>query len=442
MQKGYITLTIALLVGLIAAFYILSPKELPLPSSSSSSVVSCKYIASGPTINKPSYSFNGKQSQPTFGVEIPYKPIRADVPISSELYTKPEHSFKQGEITLGGLRNYDIYFPMGSGEIKIKSKIRSNSRGKSDDLLYFVDWGLIFLVHKNGDDPVKITKDGKTFWKTDVYQDSTRPSIPNDAFECPSQAQLQNPQSSPSLVPVYKSEVTGSNSQLKLINFDFQSGTTTSSVLGYVFSIQCKPAIYLYPKEKTLVNVKVYPKGFLTDTDPKYDSNLGWNVLAEPSGLIYDLPLKEGRTRFKHYEYLYYESKIEDRYVEQPDKGWVVKYDELQSLYLNILPKLGLNSQQTKDFIDYWTKTLPYSTYYLVGIIPQNKVDIMEKLEIIPKPDYINRVRVYFEALDEYKKVAVPVLTNNYEPRTMNFNVVEWGGMVKLHPGEQFTCSQ
>ena len=172
--------------------------------------------------------------------------------------------------------------------------------------------------------------------------------------------------------------------------------------------------------------------GFLTYVDPPYPAN-GWNVTAYPSGQIQDL-------RFKTYDYLYYESKVPDGLIQKPSKGWVVKYSELKSLYKNILPKIGLNPQQTQDFISYWDKALKDdSPYYFVGIMNQDNVNEIEPLAILPKPDSINRVRVYFERLDTFKEVEAPEIS---KPIMNGFKVVEWGGMVKNDLNHPFTCSQ
>jgi hypothetical protein len=132
----------------------------------------------------------------------------------------------------------------------------------------------------------------------------------------------------------------------------------------------------------------------------------------------------------------------------------------LEKQFNDVLPKLGLNSVQTKDFIEYWKKALPYSPYYFVGVVDPANVDQIERLEITPKPDYINRVRIYFERLDTPKVVEAPVivdqriselanqkgknLSNQLISQSANllFRVVEWGGMVKNDPNHPFTCSQ
>ena len=153
----------------------------------------------------------------------------------------------------------------------------------------------------------------------------------------------------------------------------------------------------------------------------------------------------------KDYTYLYYESKIHDASVRKPTQGWVVRFDELNGLYREILPKLGLNAVQSRDFIEYWEKALPEAPYYFVGVVDQENVDQIERLEITPKPDSINRVRIYFERLDSFKEVEQPKLSDIShqslaEDRKLKaeseFRVVEWGGMVKNDVNHPFTCSQ
>jgi hypothetical protein len=136
-----------------------------------------------------------------------------------------------------------------------------------------------------------------------------------------------------------------------------------------------------------------------------------------------------------------------------------VKYEELNTLYQDILPQLGLNYQQTKDFADYWNQALQPAPYYFVGVIDPKNVDQIERLEITPKPDSVNRVRIYFERLDQPKVVEAPELSAFGRQLSAGvaeggwqkadgkfaddkFRVVEWGGMVKNDPNHPFTCSQ
>lgn len=197
------------------------------------------------------------------------------------------------------------------------------------------------------------------------------------------------------------------------------------------YTPDCKPAVYLYPTTDQQTQVRVDAKGPLTVTIPSYPQN-GWNVLADTDGTIHS----GGQT----FPYLYYEAKIPDVAVNKPETGYVVPFSDLPSLYSSLLPQLGLNAKETADFKAYWEKQLPFAPYYFVGVMPVKDVDSIEKLTINPQPETTIRVRVYFEALKNWKDVPAPVLAA--APARNGFTAVEWGGMVKLHPETSFTCSQ
>jgi hypothetical protein len=192
----------------------------------------------------------------------------------------------------------------------------------------------------------------------------------------------------------------------------------------------CKPAIYLYPQKNQFTNVKVIPKGEFTLTIPDYPKD-GWSVLAEPDGTI--------QSNGRNYEYLYYEAKINDEEVENPEEGYISKFQELPNLYSKILPKLGLNSKETSDFKKYWEKSLPFSPYYFVGIMNLESINKIEPLIVNPRPDTVIRVRLYFKPIEKPIKVKEPPLIDFSRE---GFALVEWGGMVKMNKNHPFTCSQ
>lgn len=194
---------------------------------------------------------------------------------------------------------------------------------------------------------------------------------------------------------------------------------------------ECKPAVYLYPEKSQEVSVKVFPKGHLTYTDPLYPPD-GWKIMAHPDGRV----VSGDQT----YPYLYYESKIMDSWISSPTEGFVIAFEDLPKLYSNLLPKLGLSQKETADFKEYWEKALTSAPYYFVGVMDNSAIELIEPLEINPKPDSILRVRLYFQALDESFKVNKPKLSS--VPERSGFSVVEWGGMVKNDPDHPFTCSQ
>lgn len=221
----------------------------------------------------------------------------------------------------------------------------------------------------------------------------------------------------------------------------------------------CKPAIYLYPQKQETVQVQVQPKGSFTYTNPTYPSS-GWVVTASPNGTLqttssgllpttfYNVAAEAVGTDTLHafgvsglqtYPYLYYETKIPNNAIQVPTKGYVVSYDHLSSLFDQILPKLGLRGKEITEFKQYWSNALVKSPYYFVGIMNEKALQTIEPLEITPHPDTLIRVRLYFEPLANAKTVQAPSITT---PKRTGFTAVEWGGMVKMNDGSQFTCSQ
>lgn len=180
----------------------------------------------------------------------------------------------------------------------------------------------------------------------------------------------------------------------------------------------CKPAIYLYPKERTILSVFVKPQGYLTESIPLYEN--GWNnILADPSGII--------QHQGKEYPYLYYEAEVKE--VKASSSGWIVYKDNLPSFFDDVLPKLGLNEKEAKDFKDYWLTKLNDKPYYFVGLIDRNQLDNLEKIDFSQQPDTFIRVRMFFEGLNEYQSVSPLFLPNT--PNRNGFVAVDWGGMIK-----------
>lgn len=191
----------------------------------------------------------------------------------------------------------------------------------------------------------------------------------------------------------------------------------------------CKPAIYLYPKEKTDVSVKVAPVGEMSLTIPTYPAG-GWKVTAYPNGNI-----QAGADSF---DYLYYEARIPDEKIEKPQQGFVRKPEEVEGLLKEILPKLGLNDKEGSEFISYWSSVLPKQpAYYFVGVVSTDNLDQISPLNITPRPDKTIRVTIYFQALDGPINVEAPVLE---APSRDGFTVVEWGGIFKKDPKYPFSC--
>jgi hypothetical protein len=255
------------------------------------------------------------------------------------------------------------------------------------------------------------------------YRISDGPVIPEIASYCPKPKAVvsQGPQK------VVANVTPDGKQRLQLETFKVEQKQTKSEWLG----AWCKPAIYLYPEQKTQVNVKVAPKGPFTLTIPSYPTS-GWDVTAYPDGRIIDNSVDV------EYPYLYWEASIADKYINEPKDGYVVTYNELPGLFNKVLPAVGLNAKESSEFSKYWLKALPQSNYYFVGVLPEREIDTLAPLSIQPKPDSVLRVTLFFKALDQKVSVNEPSLTG-FERK--GFTVTEWGAFFKADKAhEGFTC--
>jgi hypothetical protein len=175
-----------------------------------------------------------------------------------------------------------------------------------------------------------------------------------------------------------------------------------------------KPAIYLYPSETTNVNVMLSLNGFITKSEPYYKN--GWNVTAEPNGII------NGK-----YDYLFYEAQLYK--LDLPQEGWVVAYRNLEQWFDTQLPLLGLNKKETSQFKEYWIKELPLANYYEIKLLNTEFLDDNMSLIINPQPDTVIRLNFYFKPIDQNYNHPEPQIKTSTRK---GFTVVEWGGLVDL----------
>jgi len=207
------------------------------------------------------------------------------------------------------------------------------------------------------------------------------------------------------------------NLELELPNGEIESLSLCQrgmEVVSTEESIVRKPAIYIYPKRKESVKVKLKVKGRIILSDPPYDEE--WVVEASPDGRLAD-----GR------RYLFYEALLNHE-PKASDRGWVVRREELSAWFDEELPKLGLIKREIEDFKEYWLKELPPAPYYVIRVIPRELLDESIRLEVEPRPESIIRVFLQFEPMDSPIKIE-PYVTS--KPTRGGFIVVEWGGLIK-----------
>lgn len=185
----------------------------------------------------------------------------------------------------------------------------------------------------------------------------------------------------------------------------------------------CKPAIYMYPEKTTAINVKLSLDGSLTVSNPVYDTQNGWSVVAEPSGkIVTPLTLSD-------YPYLYYEAELKG--VDLPKEGWVIERSKIKDQVSKVMKDIGFNQKETDDFMHYWLPRLADKPYYFVSLLPEDVINQKEKLSFSVSPDTLIRSRFVFEGLDA--PISVKPLTNIPNHTRDGFTVTDWGGTLVNH---------
>lgn len=178
-----------------------------------------------------------------------------------------------------------------------------------------------------------------------------------------------------------------------------------------------KPVVYLYPEEATDVHVEVDIDEF-TATIPDYGKD-GWTVRAQPDGLLYNYA--DGQ----EYPYLFWEGHKKGGLTT--DKGFMVPKDELEGFFKSSLAQMGLNEQETADFMEFWVPVMKDNpeNYFFVSFIGTREFNQVAPLEITPSPDTLIRVFMYYHPVS--KPFAVQEEKLSAIPRE-GFTVIEWGG--------------
>ncbi|MDO5560052.1 MAG: hypothetical protein Q4F95_10700 [Oscillospiraceae bacterium] len=198
---------------------------------------------------------------------------------------------------------------------------------------------------------------------------------------------------------------------------DNSDSTTFPPSTKPVTTATYKPVIYLYPQEKTDINVRLTlnRKGKLTYTYPQYPEDTGWNVTAEPDSTMHD---KDGR----EYSYLFWESDCTQEW--DMSKGFVVKGTDTVEFLQDKLEYLGLTPKEYNDFIVFWMPKMESNAYNFIAFQTDAYEDYA-KLDVTPAPDSMQRVFMVFKPLHEYEEVEEQIL----EPfERKGYTVIEWGG--------------
>lgn len=179
-----------------------------------------------------------------------------------------------------------------------------------------------------------------------------------------------------------------------------------------------KPLIYLYPTEKLEVNVTFNFDGKLQTTFPEYKQK--WEVTAYPNGQLFEKNTKR-----------FYNSLFWDGEINYPDKhfdyktGFVVSKNDLTSFLIKKLEFIGLNNNETNDFVQFWLPILELNNINFIHFRLNKDYDVISKNHINPSPTSSIRVFIEFYGIDH--KISIPEQELEKTERK-GFTLVEWGG--------------
>ncbi|MGE0088786.1 MAG: hypothetical protein AB7S50_04845 [Bacteroidales bacterium] len=177
-----------------------------------------------------------------------------------------------------------------------------------------------------------------------------------------------------------------------------------------------KPNIYLYPSEKTQLEVKInFPMGGNIITSiPEYGQ--GWKITVDTNGIIDN-----------SYSYLFYESIQPD--IWQVNYGWISKNDELESFFRQNMADFGFEGREIDDFIDYWIPKLDDYEFY--SIYPQTEKTITNviNLDFSKQPDSMLRLFYVIKGHIQMPDNLIEPTIESFERN--GFVVTEWGVILK-----------
>ncbi len=178
-----------------------------------------------------------------------------------------------------------------------------------------------------------------------------------------------------------------------------------------------KPVIYLYPTKDTEVSVKVGAN--ITVSEPKYPQN-GWTVLAHSNGQL--------DYQNQTYPNLFWEGTGFGVYPDKSKYGIVVPQSKLISTLISQLTQLGLNAQESADFMEFWTDKLPLSPYVRLTWLDTQDMNVLAPLQVSPLPKTSIRIFLEFQGLE--KPIGL-IPQNLSSPARDGFTLVEWGGLLR-----------
>ena len=175
-----------------------------------------------------------------------------------------------------------------------------------------------------------------------------------------------------------------------------------------------KPAIYIYPATagRFRVELDLNHRVRMTRSIPAYGE--GWKVHIDEDGLM------DGK-----WDYLFYEAALQGAPLLH--EGWCLAAGDRETGLERIVRQLGLNEHEARDFLAYWLRRLPRSSWLSVKPLMGPGLDHLVRVRAEPAPDSMRRFWLLFSPAERVVELPAPVV----EPFVRRGTVlVEWGGAV------------
>ncbi len=180
-----------------------------------------------------------------------------------------------------------------------------------------------------------------------------------------------------------------------------------------------KPVIYLDGYNRTNVTVTLDLNGKLTMTYPKpsqTESHAEWDVLVTRDNQL--------KANDKYVRYLFWEGKLNTAF--DFSEGFCIKGSDIPRFLEETSKTLGLNDQETEDFVTYWAPQMIKNPYNVISFQSEAYTDAA-KLIVLPKPDTEIRIFMAWYPTNEPVEIQNQTLTPN---RRSGRTVIEWGGSI------------
>jgi hypothetical protein len=182
-----------------------------------------------------------------------------------------------------------------------------------------------------------------------------------------------------------------------------------------------KPVIYLYPKRRQAINIRLAVNGKIDVEYPRFNgSENSWDVVANADGRIE----VEGYDR--KFNYLFWEGMLNTRFELPAHDSFLVRGEDALQFLETELRKIGLTDEEANEFIVYWGPKMKAHPFNVVRFIGED-YERAAHLKVDPRPDSVLRVFMVFQGFSSLPNGEY--LGQNFEKfKRDGFVVVEWGG--------------